>query len=165
MRLRNRLLILVLGKIVSVPLGHPPSLLGKQKSTAVRASPCFPSLWARSAGTASSRLGGDGNESRVGPLAGCLVPGEVPSPPLGPARFPGYVKVIVERWTAQMLLIFSLGRPDVLPVDDFGLKTAVRRHYGLTEMPARAVIEEKARPWRPWASIATWYLWRSLDAK
>jgi DNA-3-methyladenine glycosylase II len=71
----------------------------------------------------------------------------------------------IGRWTAQMFLIFSLGRPDVLPVDDFGLKTALQRQYGLKELPKRTEIEEKAQPWRPWASIATWYLWRSLDAK
>jgi DNA-3-methyladenine glycosylase II len=69
----------------------------------------------------------------------------------------------IGRWTAQMFLIFSLGRPDVLPVDDFGLKSALQRRYGLTEMPKRAQIEETAQPWRPWASVATWYLWRSLD--
>lgn len=69
----------------------------------------------------------------------------------------------IGRWTAQMFLIFSLGRPDVLPVDDFGLKTAVQRQYGLAELPNKAAIEATAQPWRPWASIATWYLWRSLD--
>lgn len=69
----------------------------------------------------------------------------------------------IGRWTAQMFLIFSLGRPDVLPVDDFGLKTAVQRQYGLAELPNRAALEATAQPWRPWASIATWYLWRSLD--
>jgi DNA-3-methyladenine glycosylase II len=71
----------------------------------------------------------------------------------------------IGRWTAQMFLIFSLGRPDVLPVDDFGLKTAVQRCYGLSALPDRTTIEEKAEPWRPWCSIATWYLWRSLDAR
>jgi DNA-3-methyladenine glycosylase II len=69
----------------------------------------------------------------------------------------------VGRWTAQMFLIFSLGRPDVLPVDDFGLKVAVQRQYGLEAMPEKKHIEEVAAPWRPYASIATWYMWRSLD--
>src|SRR5206468_11631798 len=71
----------------------------------------------------------------------------------------------IGRWTAQMFLIFSLGRPDVLPVDDFGLKTAVMRCYGLSELPARATIEERGLAWTPYRSIATWYLWRSLDVK
>ena len=71
----------------------------------------------------------------------------------------------IGRWTAQMFLIFSLGRPDVLPVDDFGLRSAVQRCYGMTELPARAAIEEVGAAWKPYRSIATWYLWRSLDAK
>ncbi len=69
----------------------------------------------------------------------------------------------IGRWTAQMFLIFSLGRPDVLPVDDFGLKAALRRCDGLDELPGKAAIEERAAPWKPYRSIATWYLWRSLD--
>jgi DNA-3-methyladenine glycosylase II len=69
----------------------------------------------------------------------------------------------IGRWTAQMLLIFALGRVDVLPVDDFGLRTAVQRHYGLDELPDRSRLGELAGPWQPYRSIATWYLWRSLD--
>jgi DNA-3-methyladenine glycosylase II len=69
----------------------------------------------------------------------------------------------IGRWTAQMLLIFALGRGDVLPVDDFGLRAAVQRHYGLAELPRRDRLEELGSRWRPYRSIATWYLWRSLD--
>src|SRR5262249_4223406 len=69
----------------------------------------------------------------------------------------------IGRWTAQMLLIFALGRVDVLPVADFGLRAAVQRHYALGEMPGRSRLEELAAPWQPYRSVATWYLWRSLD--
>ena len=69
----------------------------------------------------------------------------------------------IGRWTAQMFLIFSLGRPNVLPLDDFGLRAGVKRHYGLDELPGRAKLEELAAPWHPHCSIATWYVWRSLD--
>lgn len=69
----------------------------------------------------------------------------------------------IGRWTAQMLLIFSLGRLDVLPVDDFGIRSAIQRHYHFSELPHRTAIEQLAVPWRPFASIACWYLWRSLD--
>jgi DNA-3-methyladenine glycosylase II len=69
----------------------------------------------------------------------------------------------IGRWTAQMFLMFSLGRPNVLPVDDLGLKTAVKRCYGLAQLPTRAEIEDRAAPWHPFCSVATWYLWRSLD--
>ncbi len=67
----------------------------------------------------------------------------------------------IGRWTAEMFLIFSLGRLDVLPVDDFGLRAGVRDHYWLKELPGRAVLRELAESWRPYRSVATWYLWRS----
>ena len=66
-------------------------------------------------------------------------------------------------WTAQMFLMFSLGRPDVLPWDDLGVRMAVRKLYGLEEMPKRADCERIAAPWRPYASIGSWYCWRSLE--
>ena len=65
-------------------------------------------------------------------------------------------------WTAQMFLIFSLGRLDVLPVADFGLRNGVQRLYGLSDLPGKAQLEELAELWRPYRSIATWYFWRSL---
>jgi DNA-3-methyladenine glycosylase II len=64
-------------------------------------------------------------------------------------------------WTGQMVLIFGLGRLDVLPVDDFGLRAGVRDQYGLEELPTRAQLRQQAEPWQPYRSIATWYLWRS----
>lgn len=68
-------------------------------------------------------------------------------------------------WTAHMFMIFSLGRLDVLPVGDLGIRNAIQRAYDLDELPGPAKIEEIAEPWRPYASLASWYLWRSLDAK
>lgn len=68
-------------------------------------------------------------------------------------------------WTAQMFLIFALNRPDVLPVDDFGVRKAMMNCYDLAGMPAKAEMERIAAPWRPWRSIASWYLWRSLENK
>jgi DNA-3-methyladenine glycosylase II len=67
----------------------------------------------------------------------------------------------IGRWTAQMFLIFSLGRLDVLPVDDLGLRAGVQDQYGLSELPDKAALAGLAEPWRPYRSIATWYLWRS----
>lgn len=69
----------------------------------------------------------------------------------------------IGRWTAQMFLMFSLGRPDVLPHDDLGIRNAIRRLYELGESPSRDVIDEIAAPWRPHATVACWYLWRSLE--
>ncbi|MBC8078147.1 MAG: DNA-3-methyladenine glycosylase 2 family protein [Chloroflexales bacterium] len=67
----------------------------------------------------------------------------------------------IGRWTAEMYLIFSLNRPDVLPVDDLGLRQGVQRAYGLAELPKAPAIRLIAEPWRPFRSVGTWYLWRS----
>ena len=64
-------------------------------------------------------------------------------------------------WTAQMFLIFSLGRLDVLPVDDFGLRAGVQQEYLLKDLPRKKDLTELAAPWQPYRSIATWYYWRS----
>jgi DNA-3-methyladenine glycosylase II len=66
-------------------------------------------------------------------------------------------------WTAQMFLMFALRRPDVLPVADLGIRTAMKRAYGLNDLPKPAEMERIAAPWKPYSSIACWYLWRSLD--
>ena len=64
-------------------------------------------------------------------------------------------------WTAEMFLIFGLGRPDVLPVGDLGLRAGVQTVYSLAEMPKAAEVRRIAEPWAPYRSIATWYMWRS----
>jgi len=68
-------------------------------------------------------------------------------------------------WTAQMFLMFTLKRPDVLPTGDYGVQAAIRKHYGKRKMPKPHVMEKIAKPWVPYRSIACWYLWRSLDIK
>jgi len=70
----------------------------------------------------------------------------------------------IGRWTAEMYLIFSLQRPDILPVDDIGLQKAIALHYLGGERPTAKAIHALAdKHWRPWCTVATWYLWRSLD--
>ena len=69
----------------------------------------------------------------------------------------------IGRWTAQMFLIFSLGRPDVFPPDDLGIKMALRNLYGLADLPTKTEAHALAAPWSPHSTLATWYLWRSLD--
>ena len=64
-------------------------------------------------------------------------------------------------WTAQMFLIFCMGRPDVLPTADYGFQAGVRDVFGLPEIPKAKVLEELAEPWRPHRTAATWYFWRS----
>jgi DNA-3-methyladenine glycosylase II len=69
----------------------------------------------------------------------------------------------IGRWTAEMFLIFNLLRPDVLPVDDLGLQRAIRLAYARGRPVSPGTMRALAEPWRPWRSVATWYLWRSLD--
>jgi len=67
----------------------------------------------------------------------------------------------IGRWTAEVFMMFSLGRPDVLPVDDLGLQHAMRIAYGLRGMPSEKKMLALAEAWRPYRSVASWYLWRS----
>lgn len=69
----------------------------------------------------------------------------------------------IGRWTAEMILIFHLNRPDVLPVDDLGIREGFKRAYGLAERPGAEEMTRIAEPWRPWRSVGSWYLWRALD--
>ena len=66
-------------------------------------------------------------------------------------------------WTVHMFLIFALRRPNVLPTGDLGIRNAVRKAYGMAEMPKPAEIETLAEPWQPYRTVASWYLWRSLE--
>ncbi len=68
----------------------------------------------------------------------------------------------IGRWTAEMFLMFSLNRLDVLPVDDLGIQKAIRRWYGFRRLPAAATMRKVGRSWHPYETIACWYLWRSL---
>jgi O-6-methylguanine DNA methyltransferase len=69
----------------------------------------------------------------------------------------------VGRWTAEMLLIFRLGRPDVLPVDDYGVRKGFALAFRKPELPERKALAKHGERWRPYRSVAAWYLWRALD--
>ena len=70
----------------------------------------------------------------------------------------------IGRWTAEMFLIFHLLRPDVLPVADIGIQKAIASHFNGGVRPGPDEMVVIGEPWRPWRSVASWYLWRSLDA-
>lgn len=70
----------------------------------------------------------------------------------------------IGRWTAEMFLIFNLQRPDVMPLDDSGLLKAISLHYFSGEPVSRFEAREVSVAWQPWRTVATWYLWRSLDS-
>lgn len=68
-------------------------------------------------------------------------------------------------WTAHMFLMFTLRRPDIMPVGDYGVQAAIKKHYRKRKWPKPAVMLKIAKPWSPYRSVACWYLWRSLDMK
>ena len=69
----------------------------------------------------------------------------------------------IGRWTAEMFLIFHMLRPDVLPLDDIGLQRAISQYYFDSQQVDKKTIRQLAEIWQPWRSVATWFLWRSLD--
>lgn len=69
----------------------------------------------------------------------------------------------IGKWTAKMFLMFALGRPDVFPHDDLGIRQAIRMGYGLDDLPNEQTSHEIAAPWRPYATVASWYCWQWLD--
>jgi 3-methyladenine DNA glycosylase/8-oxoguanine DNA glycosylase len=71
----------------------------------------------------------------------------------------------IGRWTAQMLLIFRLGRPDVLPADDYGIRKGFARAFRRRELPAPADVEKRGVRWKPYRTVASWYLWRALERR
>jgi DNA-3-methyladenine glycosylase II len=71
----------------------------------------------------------------------------------------------VGRWTVEMLLMFRLGRPDVLPVGDYAVRKGFAMTYGLAEMPKPKELERHGERWRPYRSVASWYMWRALDVE
>lgn len=102
-------------------------------------------------------------------LSSRVAEGRLPLSQFGRLSDDAVVERLVEvkgigEWTAQMFLIFALGRLDVLPHADVGIQNAIQNLYSLSSRPDRSTIEEIAQPWRPYASVASWYCWRSLDS-
>lgn len=69
----------------------------------------------------------------------------------------------IGQWTVEMLLIFYLGRPDVLPTTDLGIRKGIRQTYALADLPSAAAVLERGEAWRPFRSVASWYLWRATE--
>lgn len=100
-------------------------------------------------------------------LAEKCVSGEVPIKKLAALDDEAIIQTLlpvrgIGRWTAEMFLIFSLGRLDVLPVADYGLRSGVQKQYGLEALPGKEALVRIGEPWRPYRSVATWFIWRSL---
>jgi DNA-3-methyladenine glycosylase II len=103
----------------------------------------------------------------LGLKVGC---GELPIHSLDQLADEEVIEAIVKvkglgRWSAEMFLMFRLRRPDVLPVDDLGIATAIQRLYRLRKRPKADRIRQIGEAWRPYRTVACWYLWRSLENK
>jgi len=96
-----------------------------------------------------------------------FVTGELKEDELAQLDDEGVVRAVsavkgIGRWTAEMFLIFSLGRPDVLPVDDLGVRRGFQRVYSFDHLPNADEMRQVAEPWRPYRSPGTWYMWRAI---
>lgn len=117
----------------------------------------------RSAGLSRSKL------LSLRDLAHKAIRGEIPT--LAEAQRQGDEEIIdrvthvrgIGRWTAEMLLIFRLGRPDVLPLDDYGVRKGFAVAFGMRALPAPRTMARRAERWRPYRSVASWYLWRAAE--
>ena len=101
-------------------------------------------------------------------LSARVVDGSLPLAHLGRLSDDAIIEHLVQvkgigRWTVQMFLMFRLGRPDVLPELDLGVQNAIQRAYGLKTRPSPKEVLSMGEKWRPHASVASWYLWRSLE--
>lgn len=107
-------------------------------------------------------------EAAIRDLAGKVAAGAIPLKSLEEMSDDGVIEVLTQvrgigRWTAQMFLIFHLGRLDVLPTGDYGLLKAVQREYRLRLLPKPERLEKLAKPWSPYRTLATWYLWTASN--
>jgi DNA-3-methyladenine glycosylase II len=102
-------------------------------------------------------------------LAEKCVSGEVPLGKLADMEDEEVIEKLIPvrgigRWTAEMFLIFSLGRLDVFPMADFGLRAGVRNQYGLDDLPDKDTLARIGEVWRPYRSVGTWFIWRSFGS-
>jgi DNA-3-methyladenine glycosylase II len=116
----------------------------------------------RSAGLSRQKIG------YLRDLSGRVVDRTLPLAHLGRLSDDSIIEHLVQvkgigRWTVQMFLMFRLGRPDVLPELDLGVQNAIQRAYGLKKRPTPKDVLAIGEKWRPYASVASWYLWRSLE--
>jgi DNA-3-methyladenine glycosylase II len=108
-----------------------------------------------------------GKQRSLRDLADKCASGTIPLKKLGELDDAAVIEALTQvhgigPWTAEMFLIFSLGRLDVLPVGDYGLRAGVQKHYELAELPKKDALHELTASWKPYRSIGTWYIWRSL---
>jgi DNA-3-methyladenine glycosylase II len=152
------------GKAAAAIFARVHERVGRGRLFTPEALLATPDTALREAGLSANKL------AALRDLAQKTLEGEVPS--LARARRMGDARLVehltrvrgIGQWTVEMFLIFRLGRPDVLPVDDFGVRKGFMLLHGLEAMPRPKELLAYGERWRPWRTVASWYLWRSLDA-
>lgn len=149
------------GKAAATILGRVHALYGNRAPTA-RELLETPDDALRAAGVSAQKL------SYLRDLAKRVEDGRLPIKRLGRLDDERVAEVLtgvkgIGTWSAQIFLMFRLGRPDVLPNGDLGIQNAIMRAYGLRKRPSPERVKRIGVPWAPYRSIASWYLWRSLD--
>ena len=148
-------------KAAAAILGRLGDLLPDRRSFGAEALAAIPLEQLRAAGLSAAKA------SYMHDLAAKVAGGQVDLARLPRLSDEEVIAALVQvkgigRWTAEMFLIFSLGRLDVLAVDDLGLRAGVQRAYGLSQLPKAAELRAIAEPWRPYRTIATIYIWEHL---
>jgi 3-methyladenine DNA glycosylase/8-oxoguanine DNA glycosylase len=149
------------GKAASTILGRVHALFGNRAPSPAELLD-MPIETLRAAGLSTQKV------SYVRDLAARVADGRLPVSRLGRLDDQRAIEVLtgvkgIGRWSAQVYLMFRLGRPDVLPDGDLGIQKAIQRAYKLRSLPAPTRVQQIGEPWAPYRSYASWYLWRSLD--
>jgi DNA-3-methyladenine glycosylase II len=149
------------GKADSTILGRVHGLYGGRAPTP-RQLLATPDASLRGAGISNQKLG------YLRDLAARVDDGRLPVAKLGRLSDSDAIELLtgvkgIGKWSAQVYLMFRLQRPDVLPDGDLGIQKAIQRAYGLRKLPDPARVQRIGAPWAPYRTLASWYLWRSLD--
>jgi DNA-3-methyladenine glycosylase II len=149
------------GKAAATILGRVHGLYGGRPPTP-RKLLATPEVALRGAGLSTQKLG------YLRDLASRVDDGRLPVAKLGRLTDAQAIEVLtgvkgIGRWSAQVYLMFRLERPDVLPEGDLGIQKAIQRAYGLKKLPDPSRVERIGAAWAPYRTLASWYLWRSLD--
>ena len=149
------------GKVAATIFGRLQAAAGDGRLTSEAALKLTPQTM-RALGLSRQKIG------YIRDIAGHTQSGETDFTALSKMKDEEAVRVLtslkgVGVWTAQMFLIFALRRKDVLPSGDLGIRAAVKKAYGFEALPAPAEVDTVGEKWRPYRTVASWYLWRSLE--
>jgi DNA-3-methyladenine glycosylase II len=152
------------GKAAAKILGRVRALYGRRKYLDPRLVLDTPDERLRAAGLSRSKV------AALKDLAAKTLDGTVPSSralgKMSDEEIIGRLIAVrgIGRWTVEMLLLFDLGRPDVWPVDDYGVRKGFAKTFGKRKLPSPKQLKKLGEKWRPYRSVAAWYFWRALDA-